>query len=367
MDRFVVVWLWRVAIVLGLVAGLAVSSAGGAPVARCYRVPTPKLPLGNGLNGVAAVSPRDAWAVGYQRHFSPDAGSLIEHWDGQTWNVQPSPSPPGTYGSFLAGVTATSPRNAWAVGDANRRALIEHWDGRAWKLQAIPRPRQSQLVAVAATSPRNAWAVGTVDSHSLILHWNGTAWTVQARAKFVNVAFTALTATSTRDAWLVGQLRLGNANSSQVRPFIAHWDGKAWKVQPSPRNPLPFHPDRGDVGEVNELAGISAISSTNVWAVGNYAVTTVHGAVTASGGLIEHWNGRTWQLRKFPQYAGMTGIAASSSSGVWITINGGIGHWNGRAWTDLWTPGGLSGLAATPAGGIWAVGYDGSALALRCH
>src|SRR5437764_621866 len=41
----------------------------------------------NVLNGVAVVSANDVWAVGYY-----SGGTLIEHWDGTSWSVVPSPN-----------------------------------------------------------------------------------------------------------------------------------------------------------------------------------------------------------------------------------------------------------------------------------
>ena len=48
------------------------------------------------LYGVAATSPRDAWAVGSYNTF-PITGSLIEHWNGQAWKLcqaRPRAAPP---------------------------------------------------------------------------------------------------------------------------------------------------------------------------------------------------------------------------------------------------------------------------------
>ncbi|HXJ66679.1 MAG TPA: hypothetical protein VNN79_23210, partial [Actinomycetota bacterium] len=72
----------------------------------------------------------------------------------------------GTDESVFSGVAATSSTNAWAVGGYSNasvgRTLIEHWDGRAWKVQPSP-PMESttlsELNSVAATSSTNAWAV----------------------------------------------------------------------------------------------------------------------------------------------------------------------------------------------------------------
>lgn len=96
-----------------------------------------------------------------------DAATLVEHWNGKTWNVQPSPSPNTYFGSKLVRVAATSPTSAWAVGAWNNGSqsltLVEHWNGKTWRVQQSPSPGgpsgSSGLHDVAATSPINAWAV----------------------------------------------------------------------------------------------------------------------------------------------------------------------------------------------------------------
>jgi hypothetical protein len=79
---------------------------------------------------VAAVSARDAWAVGSTSLGVP----LIFRWNGRTWKRVPSPNPSPVEGTDLNGVTALSARNAWAVGGTRAfRTLILHWNGSAWK------------------------------------------------------------------------------------------------------------------------------------------------------------------------------------------------------------------------------------------
>ncbi len=74
--------------------------------------------------------------------------------------------------------------NAWAVGGVFAAGaghpLIEHWNGGSWRLVPSPAPAGSVLYGVAATSARNAWAVGTIRTGPprahltpLIVHWNG--------------------------------------------------------------------------------------------------------------------------------------------------------------------------------------------------
>ena len=70
--------------------------------------------------------------------------SLIEHWNGAVWKIVPSPNPKAALNGVLYGVTALSPRNAWAVGisqSGSRRSgrSLLHWNGKVWKLRAEPR------------------------------------------------------------------------------------------------------------------------------------------------------------------------------------------------------------------------------------
>jgi hypothetical protein len=97
------------------------------------------------------------------------------------------PRPVGPAASFtvsgsLDGVAATSTSNAWAVGSTGRaKTLILHWNGTAWKQVPSPSPAPSpELSGVTATSATSAWAVGQTGTagriKTLILHWNGTTW-----------------------------------------------------------------------------------------------------------------------------------------------------------------------------------------------
>src|SRR5215831_15699706 len=90
------------------------------------------------LHAVGAVSPSDVWAVGGA---NPAGKTVILRWNGTAWARVSSPTPPGA-SSELNGVAATSATNAWAVGDTGTTTrqlpLIEHWDGTAWR--QVPSP-----------------------------------------------------------------------------------------------------------------------------------------------------------------------------------------------------------------------------------
>ncbi len=127
------------------------------------------------LASVTATSAGNGWAVG-SYNIGAIAQTLILHWNGTAWKKVASPDPGGpSHSHFLFGVAATSAGNAWAVGGyvktGPEQTLILHWNGTAWKAVASPDPGGStqfnDLAGVAATSARNAWAVG--------VYSNGTA------------------------------------------------------------------------------------------------------------------------------------------------------------------------------------------------
>ncbi|MBV8941077.1 MAG: hypothetical protein JO240_05065, partial [Solirubrobacterales bacterium] len=75
---------------------------------------------------------------------APTAKTLIEHWNGKAWNVQRSANPGGSSRDDLEAVAATSATNAWAVGHdyigPTEQTLIEHWNGKTWKVQPSVNP-----------------------------------------------------------------------------------------------------------------------------------------------------------------------------------------------------------------------------------
>src|SRR5262249_1130244 len=72
---------------------------------------------GTGLNSISAISSTDVWAVGCNSGcgdigFQPP---LIEHWDGQRWNINSAPLQPGGE-SGNAVLTFASPRHIYVGG-----------------------------------------------------------------------------------------------------------------------------------------------------------------------------------------------------------------------------------------------------------
>src|SRR6185503_19240834 len=125
------------------------------------------------------------------------------------WDVVPSDDT-SSRRNVLAGVDALSDSNAWAVGYHGKNGtdpLIEHWNGKRWRIKTSPAINGStvELYGVSAASPQAIWAVGRI-------------------------------------------------SGSQTHPLIERWDGNAWSVEP--------------IAVDGYLTAVSAVSPTDVWAVG---------------------------------------------------------------------------------------------------
>ena len=124
--------------------------------------------ISNYLYGVATVSLTDVWAVGAASKYNNNSyynGPLTEHWDGTSWSVIPNPNL-GNNDYQLSGVAAISSRDVWAVGYSNfnglpSNTLTEHWDGTSWSVIPSPNPgNNGKLYGVAAVSSDDVWTVG---------------------------------------------------------------------------------------------------------------------------------------------------------------------------------------------------------------
>ena len=159
--------------------------------------------LNTAFDSITATSPDDVWVVGtHLQEFSTTLlryEPYALHWNGSTWSVVAMPTLPGTDNQLaenLSGLVAIGPHDVWAVGGEGDNVippggspsstLIEHWDGTSWKV--VPSPSlgtASSLTAVAARSAGDVWAVGsylpagTTVHQTLTEHWDGTSWTVQ--------------------------------------------------------------------------------------------------------------------------------------------------------------------------------------------
>ena len=313
------------------------------------------------LSTVSAISQNDAWAVGYY-FTSTGVRTLIEHYDGTKWKVVSSPNPSTGGDNFLNGVAAISASDVWAVGEyvfgAGRATepLIEHYDGSKWRVVSSPKVGTAdELNGVAAISASNVWAVGQSNlagARTLIEHYNGSTWKVISSPNPVTGGdniLNAVAAISASDVWAVGQSNLAGA-----RTLIEHYNGTRWSVVSTP-NP--------DTRGYDFLNGVAATSGTDVWAVGT------QGGSGPNRTLVVHYNGTRWSVVYSPSRnvgvfgGGLTGVAAASDTNVWAVGSGMIEHYNGTGWRVISSPNGgtgdnlLNALAAVSGPDAWGVGY----------
>jgi hypothetical protein len=195
-------------------------------------------PINGSLLGVAAISRSDAWAVGHQLDGTLGGfGTLTEHWDGTSWSVVPSPNA-SSFTQGLSDVSAVSSADVWAVGwfydeFGAERALIEHWDGSTWSIVPSPDPTLERedlvrLLGIDAISGTDAWAVGMFEvagsythPRTLIGHWDGSRWTVvpSKNPSRIDDELLGVSAASATDIWAVGEV------GSDASTLIEHWDG----------------------------------------------------------------------------------------------------------------------------------------------
>ena len=143
----------------------------------------------------------------------------------------------------------------------------------------------------------------------------------------------AITAISASDIWAVGSFY---NTSFTISAFALHYNGTVWSVTilPQPAVTGPSSPI---------LHGVTAVASNNVWAVGENEEVPGLGITT----LIEHWNGSAWSIVPSPTpgaYPTLNAVAARSASDVYAvgfnepSVNGGVQQglilrWNGSTWS----------------------------------
>ncbi len=202
---------------------------------------------------------------------------------------------------------------------------------------------------MAAIAPNDVWAVGSfgaANPTALVLHWNGSTWH-RTRLPFParHANLADITAISATDVWAVG----ATANFTRTRTL--HYNGATWKLVPS------ISSSEGG------FSAVAATSSTDVWTVGNV--------------LIEHWNGHFWNRVVSPgagHFRHITGVAAISPTDA-LAVDAGraaIDHWDGSSWTTVATAtagfhAGLVAIAASGPTDAWVVGSADSGQATTDH
>jgi hypothetical protein len=108
------------------------------------------------IYGVKCISATACTAVGSQHDASFSfLLTLAEFWNGNSWQIQPTPNPPNS-GSELYAISCTPLNACTAIGSG---PMAENWNGTSWQIQPMP-GAGSQLGSVWCTSATACMAVG---------------------------------------------------------------------------------------------------------------------------------------------------------------------------------------------------------------
>lgn len=251
--------------------------------------------------------------LGKDIYGQPDLKPLIEHWDGHAWS--PLPLPVAGLSGGLTGVAALSPRETWAVGATRPYrypqppAVILHRSAGSWQAIDVPvAPGEvASLAAVAAVSPTQVWAVGFVTPRSggivlpYVVRWDGHT-VRRVTVPGLPPTLGALTSLSVAGpaAVFVGSEGPGYGPAQPGR--VARWTGSSWQLLP----PVPTNPDG--------VLGLAAVSPAEVWATG-YSAQVWH---FRAG----HWASETPDPRPG---AHVTAIDAHDPAHIWVAGQPGAG------------------------------------------
>jgi hypothetical protein len=322
------------AVLAGTAGALLVASpAAAAPIWAVVPSVNP-VTTENTLTAVHARTATDAWAVGFYKGPARHDGRIMlaERWDGTSWRQVPTPNV-RFFDEKLLAVHASGANDAWAVGSTNQTGfattnpIAAHWDGGAWTIVSTPATTgsaKSILDGVVDFGPTNAWAVGRGRSgRALVEHWDGAAWSIvptpdpvpPAGSTLASAALTGLSALSPTDIWAVGSYSVLHGTVSDSFTLTEHYDGTAWTIVPSP-NPAVPHPLNG---ARQVLGGVTVVSHNDAWAVGQ-TIDTASGSFLPDKTLILHWNGTAWKVVASPDHLNedvLSGVAAASATDVW--------------------------------------------------
>jgi hypothetical protein len=200
----------------------------------------------------------------------------------------------------------------------------------------------SYLEMVSPVNANDVWAVGiqndtSISSKTLAEHWNGSTWSTKATVSpsANHNSLFGVSAVSSSDVWAVGAYTINNPSLFNSATLAEHWNGTSWIKVATP-NP----------SVASYLFAVTAVSSTSVWAVGTYFDFGANAYLP----LVEHYNGSSWTA-SFPPGVGITqtelfAVSALNDNDIWAVgsfENGGnplqdlAAHWDGASWT-MWNP-----------------------------
>jgi hypothetical protein len=261
----------------------------------------------------------------------------------------------------LAGVSAISTSDVWAVGDDDGAMLAENWTGGQWSSVAMPAVSGTnadtnlRLTGVSGDSASDVIAVGnellgtTPSAGPLAFKWNGGSWqqlTTPSGAWWSSMAHVQVF--SPTNAWAIGE----TSTSTGYTATASQWNGTSW-TQTQVTTPF-------SANLVLSMNAISGSSPTDIWAAGTVESSGWRDRVVQS--VLLHYNGVSWSQVTVPDNSGLTAVAAISSTDAWaVAADGNILQLNDGTWSVATTAFSSStvlspAIAAVSATNIWIAG-----------
>ena len=218
---------------------------------------------------ISATSNDNVWAVS-GRLWPSDQGGYALHFDGSQWTTMQMPAE-YNYRQQALSIYSAAVDDVWVVGEAgdsraDYRSYVQHWDGSSWEL--VPTPFQNdQLVfftSIAGSSSSDIWVTGHINfSQDLLMHWDGSSWTVYDGP--VDQPLDFLVVPAAGNSWAAPY------SQAPGSPFF-YWDGAQWTDGGTVDVP----------GAVTvNWKGMSQAGGCDVWVVGSYHDGAQHHAVAA--------------------------------------------------------------------------------------
>jgi hypothetical protein len=230
-----------------------------------------------------------------------------------TFHQVTSPNPGLAYNAISnSGMASISSTDVWAVGAYGQtnagpdQTLAMQWNGSAWSQVTTPNTGVGNddlwgvaTVPGATADIGNVWAVGDYTDGSFVEHPQALQWVspgawnpntpVNIPGSAGNNILFGVTAITATNVWAVGNWRQSNGDPNVVPP-----------VPPSPARTLIGHWDGTTFTTIqgpdvtttssDRLISVSGSGASDVWAVGRTTDNSVDSA------LILHYNGTTWSI-----------------------------------------------------------------------
>ncbi len=294
--------------------------------------PTPNV---GSLESVACVS--TSWCMAVD-----NSGGAT--WDGSSWQAVAVPAIPGAVSSELRGIACVSASSCIAVGQAlysgeESAPISERWNGTSWSLLSTPTPGGSYdtyLESISCIAADSCTAVGGYDSpdnvvasgQAFALHWNGSAWAVETVPNPIGAVWSGLSGVScaTPTSCVAVGFDNGGPGTKNV-PLAETWNGSSWSSAGAVNPPG---------NEWADGTQVSCATATSCEAVG----LSIQGGTGLT--LAESWNGSSWSIQSTPNPAGSTssylyGVACPSTTACIATGSASLSGGTGAAFSESYS------------------------------